>query len=430
MSSGDGQRAAHLLSDLEEEEELPTTAESWSPGGNMNQFRVLVVLLNLVIGVGLLGIPYCFRTGVFVELLVVAFFGAASYFSFVILIDCSSKMGYSIDFAHLMRDSFTTNLEWIPHLVLFITFFGFAIVHFQSAGSLLKSCLEESGLIPTWLSDNRWIVIGVPATVIGIPLILLRSLRGFSHVSMVTCGLICLYLVHSAVYLVIYTRESGFNPDGTMKLFQFNKFFIKSLSVQAFAFACHPLIGPTLERLTNPTWQRQYSTMLILAICASGCYALGGLLPYLTLFDRILDPVVFVYYGPGQVFTIVTKALYAIFLIITSPLILYSARLALNDFIFRKPFTTLKWALIGIALILGGTILAITVTSIPTMFGFIGGVTCNLIVYTLPAIYYIRICTDGSRWKRIVSWAMIAVGTVAMAVCLYDSIASLVRKDV
>jgi amino acid permease len=228
----------------------------------------------------------------------------------------------------------------------------------------------------------------------------------------------------------VYTRESGFNPDRTMKLFDFNNFFIKSLSVQAFAFACHPLVGPTLERLTDPTWQRQYSTMLVLTICASACYALGGLLPYLTLFDRILDPVIFVYYNPGQVITTVTKALYAIFLIITSPLILYSARLALNDFIFRKPFTRLRWALIGIGLILGSTILAVTVTSIPTMFGFVGGVTCNLIVYTLPAIYYIRICKEGSTWKRIVSWGMIVVGAVAMTVCLYDSIASLVKKDV
>jgi amino acid permease len=429
MNESDGERAAHLLLDLEEEE-VPTAADLQTPMGDMSRFRVLVVLLNLVIGVGLLGIPYCFRTGVFVELFVVAFFGAASYFSFLLLIDCATQMGYSIDFARLMRDAFTVNLEWIPHLVLFITFFGFAIVHFQSAGSLLKSCLEESGAIPQWVSENRWIVIGVPSTVIGVPLILLRSLRGFSHVSMVTCGLICLYLIHSAVYLILYTRERGFNPDQTMRLFDFNKFFIKSLSVQAFAFACHPLIGPTLERLIEPTWQRQYSTVLILTLCASGCYALGGLLPYLTLFDQILDPVIFVYYSPGQIFTIITKALYAIFLIITSPLILYSARLSLNDFIFRKPFTTLKWALIGIGLILGGTILAITVTSIPTMFGFVGGVTCNLIVYTLPAIYYLRICKEGRTWKRIISWVMIAVGTVAMVVCLYDSIASLVKKDV
>jgi amino acid permease len=327
-----------------------------------------------------------------------------------------------------MRDSFKKNLEWIPHLIMFVTFFGFAILHLQSAGSLLGRCLQENASIPGWCSTNRWFVIGVPACVIGIPLILLRSIRGFSHVSMATCVLIVLYIVHSAVYLGIYTHRDGFDPHQHLKFVNEDvHFFIESLSIQAFAYACHPLIGPTLERLVQPSRERQYNTMALVTICATLCYTLGGLLPYLTLFDRVCDPVVFIYYLRGQVFTIIAEATYAVFLIITSPLILYSARLALNDFFFRTEFTDLRWRLIGVCVILGATIVAITVRSISTVFGFVGGVSCNLVVYILPAIYYLRICRGHSQTKTRIAWAMIPVGSLSICVCLYQAIYGIIH---
>jgi amino acid permease len=306
---------------------------------------------------------------------------------------------------------------------MFVTFFGFAILHLQSAGALLGRCLQEDKLIPGWCSNNRWFIIGVPACLIGIPLILLRSIRGFSHVSMATCVLIVLYVVHSAVYLGVYTHDDGFDPNQHLKFVNGNAhFFIESLSIQAFAYACHPLIGPTLERLVQPTRERQYNTMALVTICATLCYTLGGLLPYLTLFDNVCDPVVFIYYRKGQVFTIIAEAAYAIFLIITSPLILYSARLALNDFFCRTPFTDLRWRVIGVAVILGATIVAITVESMPPVFGFVGGVSCNLVVYILPAIYYLRICAGQSQTKTVMAWVMLHIGALSICVCLYQAI--------
>jgi sodium-coupled neutral amino acid transporter 10 len=420
------ERAEPLLDATEPMLENP--AEEAPRTGNMTIFRAFVVLMNTIIGVGLLGIPYCFRAGIVLNALIVLLVGGASYFSFIVLIDTSIKTGHPIDFARFMKASFSIDISWIPHLVLFITFFGFAILHLQAACSLIQSCLAEISNVPEWCS-NRWFLICVPGVVIGIPLILLRSVRGFSNVSMMTCLLIALYVVHSAVYLIIGITRDGFDPDHELRIFQFNEFVIPALSIQAFAFACHPLIGPTLSRLIEPTQARQYRTMTILACGATTCYLAGGLLPYLTLFDKIADPVVFVYYPTGQVFTIVEKALYALFLVFTTPLILFSARLGLNDLIFKTEFTPMRWRVVGISTMAATIILAVTVTSISTMFELIGGVTCNLIVYLLPSLYYIRLCSGDSPVKTVIAWIMMPIGVASMVICLYESIHSIVTRN-
>jgi sodium-coupled neutral amino acid transporter 4 len=235
-----------------------------------------------------------------------------------------------------------------------------------------------------------------------------------------------MYLVHSAVYLALGIVDDGFDPQHEIVIFgHFDGYFIHSLSIQAFAYACHPLIGPTMERLNNPTITRQYVTLGLLCLSAASCYALGGLMPYLTLFTKIQTPVVFVHYPEHRPFTIVAKAFYGIFLTATTPLILYSARLSLNSMFWRSEMTTLRWNLIGVSILVVCILLAITVSSITAMFDIVGGVTCTIIIYILPAVYYLRICRRESCIKTILSWLMIPVGLASMAVCLYQSIEGL-----
>jgi sodium-coupled neutral amino acid transporter 11 len=165
--------------------------------------------------------------------------------------------------------------------------------------------------------------------------------------------------------------------------------------------------------------------MTILTLCASSCYALGGLLPYLTLFDRILTPVVFVHYDKGQPFTILTKAFYALFVVFTTPLILFSARLSFNSVVFQSEFTPLRYWTIGILLVSACILLAVTVESLEKVFGLVGGITCNIIVYILPAISYIRLCKGESTLKRIVAWVMAPTGVVLIAICMYAEVSNI-----
>jgi hypothetical protein len=97
---------------------------------NMPPFRVWAVLMNIIIGLGFLSIPYCFNSGLGTNTAVLLFIGVCTFLSFVLLVDASIKAGTTMDYTKLMRKSFPM-LEWLPVLLIFLTLFGQGALHFQ-----------------------------------------------------------------------------------------------------------------------------------------------------------------------------------------------------------------------------------------------------------------------------------------------------------
>ncbi|OHT09957.1 Transmembrane amino acid transporter protein [Tritrichomonas foetus] len=421
--SGDGNSQKNSCSELSSDSDKDVT----KVGDDISLFRAVILLLNIIIGVGLLSIPYCFKTGVILNSLVIFFIGLFALISFIFLIDASIT-SHITNYSILIRAAFEKNFEWIPNTLNVLTMFGVGILHLQYSCSMMQTFFDE---LKTWMTIpewcyNRWFLISLPAFVIDLPLMLLRSISGLSYVSMFTVVLIGVHLIHSTYFFGDSLYRDGFDPNKEIKYFELNQYVIPSLSMQAFSFTCHPVFFPTMNKLRKPTRKRQYTLITIVIIIAGFTYFIGGLLPYLTKFEQINSAIVFAAYTEGHPFTIIMKILYGVFLLVTTPLILYACRTSLNDLVFRTAFTTIRYYVMGIAILILATILAVTVESIPTMFGFVGGVTCTLLVYVLPSVYYIRICKKESRIKTAIAWLMIPIGIALLSVCLYDSIRSLI----
>jgi amino acid permease len=209
---------------------------------------------------------------------------------------------------------------------------------------------------------------------------------------------------------------------------QIGKFIIPSLSIQSFAYHCHPVIGPTIQQLANPTRMRKYITLGLVTLGAAICYLLGGILPYLTLFhDHTFSTVILNDYHDAwetaQPFTMVAQTLYAAILFLTAALILITARIGFNDIVFfGAEMSTARRIIIGVSHMIGAALIAILVKSIGRMFDFIGGVTCGAIVYVFPALFYLGVCRHESYLKSILALFAILFGLGVMAVCLYHAI--------
>jgi hypothetical protein len=246
-------------------------------------------------------------------------------------------------------------------------------------------------------------------------------------VSLLTCVLIAVYLVHA----ITAFAETGMR-GGKLPVFAINKYFIPSLSTQAFAFHCHPGIGPAIAKLANPTRSRQYMTLAAVVGAGGFCYYIGGIIPYLNRgsIDHPIDSqVMFRSYPSGPIFTYVTEALYAFFLLITTPLLLYAARVALHDLISKKPPSYSFWVILGLSVLFAATLVAVLVQKISVMFDFIGGVTISGIIYILPPIFYLKICYGDSLIRMIIAFVMIPIGAATVCVCTYHAILTLTHPD-
>jgi amino acid permease len=396
---------------------------------DMTMLRVWVVLINNVIGIGLLSIPYCFRSGIISNTLILLFTGFMSFLSFVLLVDIALATGMQVNYPKFMGLASTTRIEWIPNFLIFLAFFGVGILHLQYTYGLVAATLDEINdykPIPTWVY-NRWLWILGLALVVCLPLTFIRTISKFSKVSMGTFVLIVSYLIHSAFYLIKAIAQQQFDPQHEIKWISFNKYFMSAIAMESFAFHCHPAVGPTLHRLINPTRRRQYIVLGAVAIGAFVTYFLGGLLPYLTLFDGITDPLILQCYPDGQVFTIVMKAVYGLFLLATAPLLLFSGRIYLAPLLCQKGEPGWQWDVMGIGMLLASALMAVLVTKIETMFNFVGGISVPTTLYLMPAVFYLRICKNTSKWKTVVAWFFLPLGFGTMGLSLYHTIDELIH---
>lgn len=112
-------------------------------------------------------------------------------------------------------------------------------------------------------------------------------------------------------------------------------------------------------------------------------------------------------------------------MILTIPLILWACRISINELIFHSEFTTLRWNVIGFSVLISASVIAVTVEKIVNVFNIIGGVIVPVIVYVLPAIYFFKLASN-SIMQKILSFFFIIFGFSVSALCLYNSIISMI----
>ncbi|KAK8893291.1 hypothetical protein M9Y10_021708 [Tritrichomonas musculus] len=407
-----------------EELEMGSYTPIESTHGEITLPRAVAVLTNVITGIGLLGIPYCFCSGIGTNLLIVITIASFSMFSFSLLIDCASRSGVH-DYPKLISTAFVgRNIQWIPDIIIIITLFGVSILYLQFSLSLMTSFFEQIDNIPKILCNRLFLTFAIQFVILT-PLVMLKSMHALSFVSIASVVLICIYLFHSFFYFSKSISDNQFDKS-RVKIFAFDlKMVIPALSIQSSSFTCHTNIFPTLVQLKNPTKKRSNLTMLLVVVSATLLYVIGGIFPYLTLYDDIKDPVVLNYYQP-RVFTNIIKACYSLLLILTAPLLIFTCRLSIQNLTFKSEVSYTKSVIIGIAIALFDCIISVTVKKLNVMFSLVGGVTCPIIVYIFPSLYYLKICTNESKIKTIFSYVSIVVGITFIIICLYDAIRSMI----
>lgn len=392
------------------------------PNGISN-LRAIFLLTNTICGIGLLSISYCFRIGVILNMILSFLLAFFANISFKMLIDVAEKTSIR-DYTKLCAHAFGRKWMLAPYITIILTLIGVGILYIQFAYNLFNSFLEY--LNAPSLLRNRWILIFLTIIVVNFPLSCLRSISALSYVTFCSMILIVIYIIHNIFYFSKKIEEEhSFDPQNQLKLFDFSRLLISAISIQSSSYTCHPNIFPTLIKLNDKSSKNQFFVLTIVAFLAFIIYMVAGIFGYLTLFDSIQGAVSISYYPKDQVFTKVIQFLYFVLLTLSLPLIHWSVRIGINELFFKTDFTKLRWILIGFGILVFSALIAILVTSISTIFNFIGGITSPFLIYIFPGAYYIKLCSDEQKWKIYLAYFMIFLGVLFIILCLYDSIASL-----
>eukprot|EP00941_MAST-03F_sp_MAST-3F-sp1_P001900 g1900.t1 len=387
----------------------------------------IFTLANTTIGAGTLALPYFYsETGIILGSIMLFIVASLSALSLHLLVRCGelSKRRSYMDVAFA---AFGKPGQWAVETTMMLLCFGAITAYLVIIGTLLRSSLESLAVInqttkglQMWYLQSNFLC-GFSVLSIMLPLSLLKNLSALAFTSLLSL-LAILFVVGLVAWEAIShwsTTEgeflSSFGGNGGYSWARIGPKFFLVIPTVGLAFTNQPNIYQIVCELERPTSRRVYSVINI-TTCACTClYFLIGIIGYLRFGHGecskppiprseggVCDDILLNYdstnsYLKMSLFSSARLAM-VISLIFSVPLLVFPARVCLHSLLraslppsLRGGAPNLYFIAETILLLASAFIVNVLVPDIISLFGLTGAVTGSLLVYILPASFYLSI---------------------------------------
>ncbi|XP_062238334.1 sodium-coupled neutral amino acid transporter 4 [Platichthys flesus] len=180
----------------------------------------------------------------------------------------------------------------------------------------------------------------------------------------------------------------------TPKYFVFNSQTAYTVPILAFAFVCHPEVLPIYSELKDRSRKKMQNVSNLSILAMLVMYMLSALFGYLTFYGNVeaelLHTFTKVYKFDTMLLLVRLAVLTAVTL--TVPIVLFPIRSSITTLLFSgREFSWTRHMLIAAAILAFNNLLVIFVPTIRDIFGFIGSSAATMLIFILPAAFYIRL---------------------------------------
>lgn len=193
---------------------------------------------------------------------------------------------------------------------------------------------------------------------------------------------------------VEYEVHSGNGDECRPKYFVFNSQTAYTIPILAFAFVCHPEVLPIYSELKDRSRKKMQNVSNISIFAMFLMYLLSATFGYLTFFDQVEPELLHTYimaHTSGVLLLLVRLAVLTA-VTLTVPIVLFPVRCSVTTMLFPgRDFSWIRHSLIAIGLIIFNNLLVIFVPTIRDIFGFIGASAATMLIFILPAAFYLRL---------------------------------------
>ncbi|GAB1299775.1 Sodium-coupled neutral amino acid transporter 4 [Apodemus speciosus] len=178
------------------------------------------------------------------------------------------------------------------------------------------------------------------------------------------------------------------------KYFVFNSRTAYAIPILAFAFVCHPEVLPIYSELKDRSRRKMQTVSNISITGMLIMYLLAALFGYLSFYGEVEDELLHAY---SKVYTFDTALLMVrlavlVAVTLTVPIVLFPIRTSVITLLFpRRPFSWVKHFGIAAIIIALNNVLVILVPTIKYIFGFIGASSATMLIFILPAAFYLKL---------------------------------------
>uniref|UniRef100_A0A4W5JDT2 Solute carrier family 38 member 4 n=1 Tax=Hucho hucho TaxID=62062 RepID=A0A4W5JDT2_9TELE len=393
---GDAESHKFLTNGIMKKKKYEEYQEEYHPGHTSFGMSVFN-LSNAIMGSGILGLSYAMaNTGI--VLFVVLLLGVAilSLYSVHLLL-MTAKEGGSLIYEKLGERAF----GWPGKMAAFgsITLQNIGamssylfIVKYELPEVILFVCLSVCHC--EWYMNGNYLVAFVSIGII-LPLCILKNLGylGYTSGFSLSCMVFFLGVVSSTCLLFCCCEcVSGpvFHPQSLLLSFQ----TAYTVPILAFSFVCHPEILPIYSELKDRSRRKMQNVSNLSILAMLVMYMLSALFGYLTFYENVeaelLHTFTKVYKFDTMLLLVRLAVLTAVTL--TVPIVLFPIRSSINTMLFsQREFSWARHMLIAAFILLFNNLLVIFVPTIRDIFGFIGSSAATMLIFILPAAFYLRL---------------------------------------
>ncbi|KAG9333759.1 hypothetical protein JZ751_010260 [Albula glossodonta] len=203
------------------------------------------------------------------------------------------------------------------------------------------------------------------------------------------------------------------------KYFIFNSQTAYTVPILAFAFVCHPEVLPIYSELKDRSRRKMQNVSNLSILAMLIMYMLSALFGYLTFYDNVEAELLHTFTKVYKFDTLLLLVRLAVLtaVTLTVPIVLFPIRSSVITLAFsNQEFSWIRHILIAAAILVFNNLLVIFVPTIRDIFGFIGSSAATMLIFILPAAFYLRLVKSVPMrsTQKISAAVFLVVGVVFM----------------
>nr|XP_019526123.2 putative sodium-coupled neutral amino acid transporter 10 [Aedes albopictus] len=387
-----------------------------------------VTLMNSIIGVGILSMPFCFqKCGVVLSLVLLLL---STYITKLV---CSYMIKSAIiarrkNFEQIAFCAFGSCGKLLVELCVVGYLLGTCIAYFVVVGDLGPPIAAKMLAINESSTLRTWVMIVVTAVCI-IPLGLLRNVDSLSTVCTASLGFyVCLILKVMAESSEQISKPGWFDRLDMWK----TEGILQCLPIISMALSCQMQLFEVYA--TMPTTSLDKMSRVIqksTSLCAC-IYALIGFFGYVAFNGHQFSGNILVNFSPSYVSDII-KIGFVLSVAFSFPLAIFPCRVSLYSLLYKKTHSDAhmyipesKFRPLTVAIVCTALVLGWMVPSIEVVIGLVGSTIGVAVCIIIPAACYMHICKTNISEKQLAQ-VMLVFGFLIMILGTYANLDAMNR---
>ncbi|KAJ2706523.1 hypothetical protein FB645_001533 [Coemansia sp. IMI 203386] len=384
--------------------------------GTTSTRKALVLLAKAFIGSGMLFLPKAFQNGgLWFSAAIMVLVAMASLYTMQQLASCHIRLNnLKGGYGTLARKTYGRWMKYVVEVSIVVSQLGFSCAgsvfvatSLRDAFNVLSGCRWDSQVpIEFWIAVQL-----LPLA----PLCLIRHVRGFSKVALVS-----VVGIFAGLAYVLFTStrtlvQNGFGPN----VISFNhKQFPLFLGSAAYTFEGYALILPIATAMRRPQ-KISLLLVLVMTLCAILAIAVGGL--SYAAFGSTTQPIIILNMPSQSAITQTLRIIYGLAIIGTTPLMMFPTFKLLEPLLFGG-----RSGKVSVSVKAGKTVFRLSmiiavlfvaakgIERLDRLVAIIGGVACVPLAFVYPPLLHLRVFGSGSslraRWIRVSNWIIVVCG--------------------